>query len=67
MIFFILTRYTVDLDLKKVFTENSIEKENIIDTKKSVKKLFEERYLNQSTKSDKKAAAVQYFFNKLRF
>jgi large subunit ribosomal protein L27e len=60
-------RYTVDLDLKKVFTENSVDKENIIETKKNVKKLFEEKYLNQSTKSDKKAQAVQYFFNKLKF
>jgi large subunit ribosomal protein L27e len=55
------------LDLKKVFTENSVDKENIIETKKNVKKLFEEKYLNQSTKSDKKAQAVQYFFNKLKF
>ena len=61
------TRYTVDIDLKKVVDEASIGKATINDTRKTVKKLFEEKYKNQSAKTDRKAAGVSYFFSKLRF
>ena len=61
------TRYTVDIDLKKVVDESSISAANIKDTRKTVKNLFQEKYKNQSAKADKKSAGVSYFFNKLRF
>lgn len=61
------TRYTVDIELKKVVDENSISAANIKDTRKTVKNLFQEKYRNQSAKVDKKSAGVSYFFNKLRF
>lgn len=61
------TRYSVDIDLKKVVDENSISQANITDTRKSVKKLFQEKYTTQSAKTDKKSTGVSYFFNKLRF
>jgi large subunit ribosomal protein L27e len=41
--------------------------ENKEETRKTLKKLFEEKYKNQSGKPDKKAAGASYFFNKLRF
>jgi large subunit ribosomal protein L27e len=53
--------------LKKVVDENSITRPAIVDTRKAVKKIFEEKYKNQASKTDKKAAGVNYFFNKLRF
>ena len=58
-------RYSVDLDLKKL-ADSAVAKETKTETKKSIKKIFEERYKGQN-KTDKKAASVQYFFNKLRF
>jgi len=61
------TRYSVDIELKKVVDENSIAQANIKDTRKTVKTLFQEKYRNQSAKSDRKSAGVSYFFNKLRF
>ena len=63
------TRYSVDFDLKKVIdTESALDaKASRIESKKQVKKIFEEKYKSQTAKSDKKAAGVQYFFNKLRF
>mmetsp|Transcript_24538 Transcript_24538/g.40910 ORF Transcript_24538/g.40910 Transcript_24538/m.40910 type:complete len:143 (+) Transcript_24538:49-477(+) len=61
------TRYSVDMDLKKVVDEASIESAVIKDTRKSLKALFEEKYRNQSTKADKKAAGASYLFSKLRF
>ena len=61
------TRYSVDFDLKKSFDENSLVSEARQDTRKSLKKLFEEKYKTQTAKTDKKAAGVQYFFSKLRF
>eukprot|EP01031_Cornospumella_fuschlensis_P039286 gene39286-47816_t len=61
------TRYSVDIDLKKVVDENSLSQENRVPTRKAVKKVFEEKYQSQTAKNDKKAAGVQYFFNKLRF
>jgi len=39
-----------------------------VNVKKYLKKVFEERYLNQkSVTSEKKAAGSSYFFTKLRF
>eukprot|EP01036_Dinobryon_divergens_P033006 gene33006-42703_t len=64
---FMVTRYSVDMELKKVVTEESILPAARKDTKKAVKKLFEEKYRNQPIKTDKKTVGVQYFFNKLRF
>eukprot|EP01039_Chlorochromonas_danica_P002958 gene2958-3226_t len=61
------TRYSVDIDLKKVVDESSLEESKRVDTRKNVKKIFEEKYKTQTAKTDKKAAGVQYFFNKLRF
>ncbi|RYG99347.1 hypothetical protein EON65_50365 [archaeon] len=61
------TRYSVDIDLKKVVDESSLSEENRVNTRKAVKKVFEEKYKTQTAKNDKKAAGVQYFFNKLRF
>lgn len=62
------SRYSVDFDLKKVIDESALDaKANRIESKKQVKKIFEEKYKSQTAKSDKKAAGVQYFFNKLRF
>ena len=60
------TRYTVDFDLKKSIDDGSLSADNRVETKKMLKKLFEEKYKNQN-KADKKAAGVSYFFNKLRF
>ncbi len=60
-------RYTVDIDLKKAVDEESVKPAARNDTRKSVKKIFEEKYKTQSAKGDKKSAGVNYFFNKLRF
>ncbi|CAB1114736.1 unnamed protein product [Ectocarpus sp. CCAP 1310/34] len=61
------TRYQVDIDLKKVVDESAI-KASPTDVRKAVRKIFEERYLNQKdVKSEKKATGVKYFFEKLRF
>ena len=60
------TRYSVDMELKK-FAEGAAAVNTRTDTKKAIKKVFEERYKSQTGKTDKKAAGVQYFFNKLRF
>ena len=60
-------RYTVDLELKKIVDDAGLMPEAKVDTRKAVKKVFEEKYKNQSAKGDRKAAGVQYFFNKLRF
>ena len=48
-------RYTVDFDLKKLVDENSLSQENRSETRKTLKKLFEEKYKNQAAKSDKKS------------
>merc|ERR1712232_960157 len=54
------TRYVVDLDVKKLVDEG-----NLNNVKKNLKKVFEDRYLNQKTvTSEKKAAGSQYFFQK---
>lgn len=62
------TRYSVDMELKKIVgDESAIDKAARVETRKAVKKMFEEKYKNQTAKSDRKAAGVNYFFNKLRF
>jgi len=63
------TRYAVDMDLKKVVDENELTAdEGKVECRKALKKVFEERYLNQKTiTSEKKAAGSNYFFQKLRF
>ncbi|KAG7385511.1 60S ribosomal protein L27 [Phytophthora pseudosyringae] len=63
------TRYVADIDLKKVLDgEVLANPETRIESRKTIKKVFEERYLNQAAcKSEKKAAGVSFFFKKLRF
>lgn len=63
------TRYQVDMDLKKAVDEaDLLVGEKKVEVKKNLKKIFEERYLNQSqVTSEKKAAGSSYFFQKLRF
>jgi len=61
------TRYIVDIDLKKLVDENGIAKNNIVETKKAVKKIFEEKYKTQTLKNDRKSVGASYFFSKLRF
>ncbi|CAM9382565.1 unnamed protein product [Discosporangium mesarthrocarpum] len=61
------TRYQVDIELKKVVDESAL-KTGRAEVRKAVKKIFEDRYVNQrDTKSEKKATGVKYFFEKLRF
>jgi len=68
LIFFLpWLRYTVDIDLKKTVDETSVAADNRVETRKAVKKVFEDKYKNQSLKGDKKAVGTQYFFSKLRF
>ena len=61
------TRYVVDFDLKKSVDESAVSSENRVETRKMLKKLFEEKYKNQTGKNEKKTGGVQYFFKKLRF
>lgn len=63
------TRYVVDLDMKKAFDEaDLVDAERKVDVKKNLKKMFEDRYLNQKeVTSQKKAMGSAYFFEKLRF
>ncbi|CAI5729742.1 unnamed protein product [Peronospora destructor] len=63
------TRYVADIDLKKVLDDDVLgNPETRIESRKTIKKVFEERYLNQAAcKSEKKAAGVSFFFKKLRF
>jgi len=66
------TRYTVDMELKKVVSGSGEElsvSESKIEVKKTLKKIFEDRYLNQNSNvtSEKKAAGSNYFFQRLRF
>eukprot|EP00568_Trieres_chinensis_P007104 CAMPEP_0183306646 /NCGR_PEP_ID=MMETSP0160_2-20130417/13502_1 /TAXON_ID=2839 ORGANISM="Odontella Sinensis, Strain Grunow 1884" /NCGR_SAMPLE_ID=MMETSP0160_2 /ASSEMBLY_ACC=CAM_ASM_000250 /LENGTH=220 /DNA_ID=CAMNT_0025470079 /DNA_START=149 /DNA_END=812 /DNA_ORIENTATION=+ len=58
------TRYVVDMDLKKAVDEADLANaERKVDVKKGLKKVFEDRYLNQkSVTSEKKAAGSTYFF-----
>merc|ERR1719231_966162 len=41
------TRYSVDMDLKKTVDEGSLASDKRIETRKSVKKIFEEKYKTQ--------------------
>jgi large subunit ribosomal protein L27e len=62
------TRYVVDMDLKKAVDEADLVGEKKVEVKKNLKKIFEERYINQKQiTSEKKAAGSTYFFQKLRF
>ena len=61
------TRYTVEFDFKKSVDEGSLGKDARVDSRKAVKKIFEEKYKNQSGLSEKKASGAQFFFKKLRF
>mmetsp|Transcript_1304 Transcript_1304/g.3340 ORF Transcript_1304/g.3340 Transcript_1304/m.3340 type:complete len:144 (+) Transcript_1304:26-457(+) len=62
------TRYVVDLDLKKIVEEHGLKAEGRAEARKAVKKVFEERYLNQTTvKKEKKATGVSYFYKKMAF
>ncbi|RHY74090.1 hypothetical protein DYB37_004328 [Aphanomyces astaci] len=63
------TRYVADIELKKVVDDEVLATpEARIESRKIIKKVFEDRYLNQgATKSEKKAAGVSFFFKKLRF
>ena len=63
------TRYVVDLDLKKAAEGADLNKaDQKIEVQKNLKKLFEDRYLNQKeVTSEKKAAGSAYFFQKLKF
>ena len=61
------TRYSVDFDLKKTIDDGALAKEARTETKKVIKKIFEEKYKNQSAKNEKKTLGVGYFFSKLRF
>merc|ERR1719460_937596 len=63
------TRYVVDMDLRKVIDEaDLVDTEKKSDIKKNLKKIFEDRYLNQKiATSEKKAAGSSYFFQKIRF
>ncbi len=63
------TRYVVDMDLKKSVDETElVDADKRVDVKKGLKKIFEDRYLNQKAiTSEKKAAGSIYFFQKLRF
>lgn len=63
------TRYTVDMDLKKSVDEaDLVDETKKVDVKKGLKKVFEDRYLNQKdVTSEKKAQGSTYFFQRLRF
>ena len=60
-------RYVVDLDLKKIVDESGL-KEGKAEARKAIKKVFEERYHQQSSaKKEKKAAGTMYFYKKMAF
>jgi large subunit ribosomal protein L27e len=65
------TRYVVDIDLKKTIDEaDLVDPEKKKNTKKELKKIFLDRYMNQkdaAAASEKKAQGSTYFFQKLRF
>jgi len=68
------TRYQVDMDLKKCVGESTDggsgapKGDAKSDACKALKKVFEERYLNQrDVTSEKKAIGSSYFFKKLKF
>ncbi len=56
------------MDLKKAVDEADLLGDKKVEVKKTLKKIFEDRYLNQKdVTSEKKAAGSSYFFQKLRF
>ena len=60
------TRYSVDFDLKKDDIKTS--RDAIVDTRKALKAKFEKAFKEQKDpKVDRKAAGVNYFYQKLRF
>jgi large subunit ribosomal protein L27e len=60
------TRYSVDFDLKKEDIKTS--RDSIVETRKALKTKFEKAFKEQKDpKSDRKAAGVSYFYQKLRF
>ena len=63
------TRYVVDMDLKKAVDEaDLVDAEKKVGTKKALKTLFYDRYMNQKeVTSEKKAQGSSYFFKKLLF
>jgi large subunit ribosomal protein L27e len=63
------TRYVVDIDLKKAVDEAElVDPDKKVEVKKSLKKIFYDRYMNQKeVTSEKKAQGSTYFFQKLRF
>lgn len=63
------TRYSTDLDLKRIVDETLMSNpEKRGEMRKEVKKIFEQRYLNQSeAKSEKNKQGTSYLFKKLRF
>eukprot|EP00499_Haloplacidia_sp_CaronLabIsolate_P015717 CAMPEP_0196768810 /NCGR_PEP_ID=MMETSP1104-20130614/120_1 /TAXON_ID=33652 /ORGANISM="Cafeteria sp., Strain Caron Lab Isolate" /LENGTH=145 /DNA_ID=CAMNT_0042138885 /DNA_START=31 /DNA_END=468 /DNA_ORIENTATION=+ len=63
------TRYSTDLDLKRIVDETLMSNpEKRREMRKEVKKVFEQRYLNQNeAKSEKNKAGTSYLFKKLRF
>ena len=64
-----MSSYQVDLDVKKVVAEDALKTADAkTEVCKQLKKMFEERYLNQAqTKSEKKATGVKYLYEKLAF
>jgi len=58
------TRYTVsDMDLKSVKVEAIGSPEQLTESRKQLKKSFEDRYINRG----KNSAGIQFFYQKLRF
>ena len=62
------TRYQVEYDMKKLVNSRALNPEGRSFTKKNLKKFFSEGYTKQTkAKNAKRAAAQQYFFQKLSF
>ena len=60
-------RATIITKLEGFIEENGL-KEGRSDARKAIKKVFEERYHNQSSaKKEKKATGVSYFYKKMQF
>ena len=61
------TRHTVDFDLKKTLESDCLAADKKVDTRKTLKKLFEEKFKDPSGKSEKKVMGAKYLFTKLNF
>jgi large subunit ribosomal protein L27e len=62
------TRYQCDLELQSAVTLENMAEGKKEGMSKTVKKMFEARYMNQdAAKSDKAFNGTQFFFDKLRF